>query len=502
MYTHELINLFKTFSDKELMKFGKFLNSPYFNNRKQLSRLYRVLRKFHPNYEGIRFTKENLFKLIYGNIKFNDSTFRNLMSDLLLQAMQFVKQEGIEDNEIESSFYLTQELFNRECYGLFRTKMGKTMKSLDERGTFDSNYFFSRYKVETDSFYVNLLTQKVLKKKYVISESERLIEGIVCILNYFFIETIKHNDNLLQYSRSYNVQDNVSTVSEFLEIFNFDKLIKYIRKNPVTNIPVVEVFYNLLQAFTHIEDEKHYFEFKKSLFQCSKNLGITDNNFLHLRLIGYCIQKMNLGLHSSFNLNEEIFELYKVYTQNEFYKTETSKFLPFDTYRNVLLNSILVKKLSYMENFIRNFSNKLLPEHISGVENYSYALLNFEKKAFDKALNYLNRIKFDQFVFKLDMKNLQLKINYELNHLETAISTIDSYRHFLKNNVLISESRREMHNNFANYTGQLIQYKLGSKRINLPFISHKVEMSKKIFDKVWLKDKLKELMSPTKMKRA
>lgn len=493
MIKHELINLLKTFSRKELMWFGKFLDSPFFNNRGRLIKLFKVLKKFYPEFDSKNFTKHNVYNLIYGKIKYNDSTMRNLLSDLLKLALQYLKEEGLEKNDIESSFYLTQELFKREAFSLFRNKMSSNKKILESKHIFNSDYFFNNYKIGTDSFYVNLLTQKVLKKPYVESESEKLIEGIVSILTYFVMESIKHNNNLLEYSQTYNVKKNIETVSKFLEIFNFDKMISYVNENSKINIPVIEMYYNLLKTFTYFENENYYIDFKKSLIKCSKNLGINDNNFLHSRLIGYCISKINLGQHCSFDLNKELFDVLNIYTRNEYYKTESSKYLPFDLYRNVLINCINVKELSYMEEFIKTYSKKLLPKDVLSVENYSFALLNFEKKQFNKALTFINKIKFDEFVHKLDMKNLQLKINYELGHFESALSVIDTYKHFLKNNVLISESRKVLHNNFVNYTNKLIQYKNGSKKVNLSFISHKIESGKNIFDRVWLMDKVNEI---------
>jgi len=145
-----------------------------------------------------------------------------------------------------------------------------------------------------------------------------------------------------------------------------------------------------------------------------------------------------------------------------------------------------------MEEFINIYSKKLIPKQVSGAENYSLALLYFEKRHFDKALSCLNKIKFDQFVFKLDMKNLQLKINYELEYFESAISIIDTYKHFLKNNVLLSESRRTLHYNFVNYTHSLVQFRTGSKKINLSFISNKISKSKNVFDKGWLLEKVND----------
>jgi len=502
MYTHELLNLLKTFNDKELMKFSKFLNSPYFNNRKRIIHLFRVLKGYYPEFDAKGFTKENIFHKIYGNNPYNDSTFRNLMSDLLLFALKFVKLEAIEKKEVQSAFFLTTELVMRGTYSLFRNKMNNCEKIIENNHTVDSDYFLNKYTILTDSFYVNLLTQKVIKKDYVVSETGKMVTGIVCLLSYFVLQSMKHYDNLLKYSRSYNIKKNVDTVSQFMEIFDFDRLILYIRNNSSIKTPVVEIYYKLLKSFANFEDEKFYNELKKSVLLYSKLLGNDDNYFLFTRLIDYNVVKKNTGVHTNYNIEMEIFDLNDIFVKNEFYKTEANKYLPFDFYRNVLLNCIALKRLDYMEEFIKSNSKKLLTKHSKGFEDYSYALLYFEKGNYSKALSCINRIKFDQFLYKLDMKNLQLKINYELEQFESAISVIDTFKHFLKNNVLITESRRILHNNFLDYTGKLIQYRIGSQKVNLHFIQDRIEKSKVIFDKVWLLDKVNELSGFEAKKKA
>lgn len=491
MYTHQLIELLKTLTEKEMMKLYKFLNSPYFNNSKRIITLFQILKKYYPEFENRNFTRENLFKSIYGKSQYNDSTFRNLMSDLLQLTLEFLKLEGISKKEIESSFYVTQELFSRGTIDLLKTKLNSIDKILIDTNNHDSEYFLNKCRAETDHFYVNLLTNNVLKKQLVVAESEKLINGLVALLNYFILESIKHNDNLFNYSRTYNIKSNINKVNQFLEIINFENLIEYLKENSHSEIQIVELYFNLLKATTNFEDEKYYFRLKESVFRSSKYLGLNDNNFLHSRLIDYCIKKINAGVYSSFDLNEEIFELYQIYVKNGFYETDSNSYLPFDAYRNVLMNCITTRKLKEMEEFINNFSKKLLPKHIDSIASYSHALLHFEKKNFSKAMTYLNKIKFDQFVLKIDMKNLQLKLAYESEHYESAISIIDTYKHFLKNNTLLSENRIKMHNNFLNFTSKLIQYKFGSNKVYIPLLMDSLEKSKDVFDKNWLIEKTK-----------
>lgn len=493
MYTHQLTELLKTFSATEIMWFGKFLNSPYFNNRKRIIKLFRVLKRYYPEFDGKKFTKKDIYASVYGKAKFNDSTFRNLMSDLLQLALQFVKLEGIEKNNIESSLFLTRELFTRGNVNLLMSKMLQTEKLLESRNIIDADYFISKFKIYASRFFMNMLTQKTTNKVAVTKESEILIESIVFMLCYFVMESLKHNDILLRYSRSYNIKKNIDTVSNFLEIFKFDKIIDYIRENSNINVPVIEIYYKLLESFLDMDDIGKYYDFKKTLLSHSKYLGSNENNFLHSRLIDYNITKKNLGSSSSFDLDREIFELQKIFIKNEYYKTDSNSYLTLDLYRNVLLNCIIVRELHYMEEFISGYSGKLIPRHITNVENYSYALLYFEKGLYQKALSCINKVTFDQFVFKVDMKNLQLKINYELGYFESAMSVIDTYKHFIKNNQLLSESRRILHNNFVTYTLKLIQYKTGSSKISLSFLTDKIKKSKNIFDKGWLLEKIRQL---------
>ena len=495
MYTNILVELIESLSNKELMRFNKFLNSPYYNNRKTLITFFNILRKFHPDFQNKNFTKENIFKKMYGKENYNDSTFRNLNSDLLKSILLFLKVERMQKDDIQSSFFLSHELFEKNSYELFKKEMSKTETFLEMNNTYDGDYFYNRYKINTDLFYLNLLTKKVIKKDYVINESKKMIDGIIFILIFFIIESIKHNDNLLKYTRTYNIKRYKEFINDFLSIFNFENMIKFVNKNSSLKIHIVEIYYSLIKAFINFDDEKYYFEYKKALEEYSGSLGINDNNFLFSRLLDYCVMKINAGQKTSFDIYMEMFELNKIYIENEYYKTVSSKYIPFDLYRNVLLNCITVKKLDYMERFIKKYSKFLHPSHIFSVESYSMALYHFQKSQFDKALFCLSKIKFDQFVYKLDMKNLQLKIHFELEEYDASLYLIDSYKHFLKNSKLLTDSRRTFHNNFLSYVQKMSLYSTGSTSINLEYLYETANSANDINDKDWILQKIQSMIN-------
>lgn len=491
MYTHSLFDILKTFSDKELMRFGKFLKSPYFNNSAILLKVFTVLRSYYPEFDNKMLTKENIFRRVYSKAEYNDSTFRNLMSDLLKFALQFLKEEAFRKNEIETSLFLTDELAMRGLVKVFSEKIQDTDRNLGDGS--DTSLFLSKFRTQSDQFYMNLQSARVLKKGFVEAESKRLVQGIVFLLSHFVIESVRHMDNLLKYSRTFNISVNTRTISDFMELFDISKTIRFINHHSELKLPIVEAYFKMLVAYLNFEDDRYYFDLKHFLKKNSDGFSLIDNHFLFARLTDYCVLKKNSGALTNFVIDDEIFDLLTEIINKGYYRTESTSFVPFDLYRNYLYNCISLRKLDKMEEFIQKFSGKLNPNQVSNVENYSYSLLYFERGEFSDALDRLNRIRFDQFIYKLDMKNLTLKIHYELGQFDSALSVIDTYRHFVKNNVLVSDNRSKLHNNFINYVSKLIQFKTYGRSENLEYIEDKLKKSKDTFNKEWILEKINEL---------
>ena len=86
MIKNNAILILKTFSDKEVSLFEDFLSSPFHNKNTKVTQFFNILRKFHPAYTDEKLSKENLFKELFGNVKYKESYVRNLFSDLNILA--------------------------------------------------------------------------------------------------------------------------------------------------------------------------------------------------------------------------------------------------------------------------------------------------------------------------------------------------------------------------------------------------------------------------------
>ncbi|MBK8549694.1 MAG: hypothetical protein IPL53_01030 [Ignavibacteria bacterium] len=70
-------------------------------------------------------------------------------------------------------------------------------------------------------------------------------------------------------------------------------------------------------------------------------------------------------------------------------------------------------------------------------------MLHLRKKNYDKAIEFASKIVSDDLSYKHQLKSFYLKLYYELNEDQPFYSHIDSYRHFVKNDKLLSENSRE-----------------------------------------------------------
>ena len=115
-------------------------------------------------------------------------------------------------------------------------------------------------------------------------------------------------------------------------------------------------------------------------------------------------------------------------------------------------------------------------------------------KKFEKALEMISGIRGEFFLFKSDLKNLSLKIYYEVGYIEQAYSLVDAHRHFLANSKEISAFHKDAGNKFLKYYNTLLKIKCNQCKEDPGLIKSKLIKEEKIASKVWLIEKADELI--------
>ncbi|MEO8209396.1 MAG: hypothetical protein ABI840_02460, partial [bacterium] len=72
--------LLRALDKSEFREFGKFIISPYHNNRSEVVRFFDALKNFYPKFNSIYFTEAEIFKKVYPGKKYSDVMMRKLFS--------------------------------------------------------------------------------------------------------------------------------------------------------------------------------------------------------------------------------------------------------------------------------------------------------------------------------------------------------------------------------------------------------------------------------------
>ena len=111
---------------------------------------------------------------------------------------------------------------------------------------------------------------------------------------------------------------------------------------------------------------------------------------------------------------------------------------------------------------------------------------------YEDALSHLSNVRFKYEALKRFVKNLMLKIYYELNYIEEALSLIDTYKHYISKNKKISDVSRIPNNNFLMFYKDLLRFKIKPDEFDLFMLKKRIEEAGNVSSKDWLLKKLDE----------
>jgi hypothetical protein len=253
----------------------------------------------------------------------------------------------------------------------------------------------------------------------------------------------------------------------------------------------------LYETYCNIENDDYYYKYKNLFLENYGKLN-DEARAMHFGiLVNLCIRK-NMLDSSKMNFIGEEFSLYEIMLQNEYYDEGNINYLQTGYFRSILFTAIKLKKFDWLEKFIKEYSQKVPVEERDNMYNYGNAYLYFEKGDYNASARHLLKISIDEFTYKHDIRNLTLRIYYEIGDYEKAFEMISSFREFLRSSKLLSKEFRNQYTDFINYTEKLLFFKSKQKNIDIKRMKKELDKEDKIISKSWLIEKVEELIPATK----
>ncbi len=487
MKNTKLINVLKTFSEEEMKLFQKFLASPFHNCGKNCMPMFRVMKKYYPDFDTDMITYENLYKRLYPGSKFNKQVMWNLSSAMEKMTKEFLEQIALKNDKFTRTQLAISEFSARKLAYNYSQALGE-MEEVIKKTDIDYDHFDKKLHMEIYKQDYYFLTDKIQFKGDSTLKSAEYQVILFLKMNVTALRDLR----ILEEFHNYKIDTNLPM--EIAGKIDYDAIIDYAKKKNYEYTYLIELYYHSLMMLLKPEETGHVVKFRELYQAHYKKLTLSEQSSMMHWLMNYCLYNLDLSKHEN---NRMIFEL------NDFRLKEGLAFLAGDQlsktiYLQIFISALRANEMEWASNFINKYTVKLLPEFRNTMRCQAYAFLYFHTKEYRMVLNYLNKVEFIDITDKVQTRILSAKTYYELNEMETLLHYVDATKHFLSNNPSISETIREQIHTFLKYIHKIVFLRENKNQVETKIVRKEIEAAQEIASKKWLLDKLDELVIAAK----
>lgn len=491
----KLMILISHLDKKEFKDLGYWLRSPIHNSSKNVIKLYDILHHKYRKSSKLPNTFQVMqhIGILPKAKKYKDITYkhkqdlRQTMSLLTIQIQDFLIWKKTQENPIERNRRLMDALLEKQLFDLIRPIMNKSRKMQKALALRDVAYCEDDYKLTEMDFYMAIF----LKNRNAAAAMKDTVNAL-------------EQSCLSQLLRYYCAVSNAKHIVKTEDFPLMDLLRNYVENSKSKQVFTVQIYYRLLKM---LEDEQpqDYHALKVQLFD---NLGSFSTNELRQFLnfmSNHCMRMIRQGNEI---FTSEQFDIFVVGLQHNCWTTGVYFSSPL--FAEIVQTALSLNKLTWTDDFLTDYGDKLPPESKDNTLNYCLALAAFQKKDYDLAQEHLMGVHTaEDFIYHLKFKILLIKIYYDKNELTFANAEEHPINNELKaliqyvlpsTNKKMSETIRQQYSNFANFFKRILHrknrgllgYKLTSGDIKM--LQTDLAGLKPLIERGWLVEKIGELV--------
>ncbi len=435
MDNYKIIQVLRTFNKKELRRFGEFVKSPYFNKNSSVIALYDSLSKYHPNFKNKDLTIGNLHAAVFPSAEFDYHKINNVISDLYQLSEKFLAQAFIEQKD----FYVERNLFRtfreKGLYKLYDQKHSEYMKKLIGRKHKDEQYFYYLYEMNDEYLWYATIRKPNTELNILQTEFDHFFRYALIRLLRFY--------NLMLHERNQNNVD--------FRLTMFNEIFEHIKENDFEDSPALMIFKTIL-LLLHSKDVMYFNKLKTLKEKYLDDFSDDDKHLVFIHLYDFAAYMVNFSGDNSYNI-----EMFNIYRELIDRKLMTPESFLYPNFMNVVKVACRVKEFEYAERFIEKFKVSIPKAELENVLEFCYGSISYSRGKLEVALKHFSRSNFQNFIFKVQVKIMLLKIYYYLKMYEQAEAMIDTFRHFVGREENLLSEHRDAYYQFLKLAGELIR---------------------------------------------
>lgn len=464
MKQSKLVEIFGSLTKKEKREVGKFVRSPYFNQRDDVVRLYDYLVESYTTKEPLE--KEEAFKAVYPKEHYSEKQMRYLMSFLFKVFRAYLAVNELEKDQTLYQSMVTRSLRKKNTERVFNLEWKTAVDQLDAQKIRNNDYHFKSYLLKNELF---------LSAKNRSRSSVPGFQGLSDELTNFFIaDTLRQNCLAL----SYQTINQVGFKQNMLP-----QVIEYVEENDFSNTPAVLIYfygYKLLSGEEPLKNFKILSNYIVKYGLCFPKNELKD---IYLLALNFCIRKVNEGVYP---FKREAFELYKKGLEQEVFIE--NNYLSRFTYKNVVAIALGLSEYEWVENFIDSFAQFLEKKYRHSAYCFNLALYYFKKEKYGKAMELLQQVGTDDVLNNLNARRMLLRIYYDLEELDALESLLGSFQTYIYRKKDLGY-HRDLYLNLIRFTRRLLQ--LDFKDVEkVETMKKEIQAKERVAEREWLLEKL------------
>ncbi len=436
MIKSRLIEVLRTFSNKEFRDLGKWLQSPYHNQRQDVVTLYNFLLENNNLENNKLLSKENAFIKVYPKEKFDDAKMRQVMHFLFKAVENFLVYNESAKDTAKNDVLLARVYRRKKLAKSLKKSIKNAANTLDSQSFREYNYYNEIFLLEEEKYHF-LVELKGVRTEVNIQEISNALD------TSFLIKKLKIAWLSKAHKAVYKTEYSLGLI---------DEAVSFVENNDLMNIPAIAVHYFMYKTITESNNEQYYEKLKEQIFQNSSLFPKSELGDIYIMALNYCVGKMNSG---NKKFVRETYELYKDGFDKEILIQDNK--VSRITFQNVVLSGLRVKEYEWVEKYIEKYQKYLVKEYQESIVKYCLAMLNYEKKDYDKALDLLRFYEHDNVVLtNLNAKTILLKIYYEQDEFKPLESLLESMRAYIQRKKIIGY-HKAVYKNILRYTKKLVK---------------------------------------------
>jgi len=478
-----LVELLKSFTEKELAAFGKFIESPYFNEDQKLIDLLKKLKRyalgtddFSPGLQ-LRVYEETYCDKPLSQKELTKKQYvflNNKQHKLLRLAEQFLMIENFKVKENIKSEFLYRTLIDKSQANLYQRHLKSDKKALNSESKRGINYYSAKYKLQEAILYALIKNGEVVKTdNYNELQHNLNLHYVLEKLKYHLAQlTLKNVNKNKEYK--FSTLDEISTLLKMPDY----------HKNPLVKIYLSNI--NLVEA----RNDKSFNDLLETI---TANKGILTPQFLrifYVNLANHCSTQLRKGKVEYYH---KLFDIYKDMHQNNLFVLEN--FVESNFFKNVITVSCAVKQFEWANDILLYYKKFIQPKIRESIFNYNMGVIEFNQHNYTAAQEWFLKVDKINDTFEIDLRIFTLKCIFEVeqDYSDATKQSFESAKQFFKRNSTLSSINKKSYLNFINTFIDLYKFKHNTTKLNLEKIKYRLDQLEVLYKKKWLLEKIEEL---------